>query len=93
MSEMEYNRGKLIPIEVDTELFSEADFDTYRENGFEVIDGEIYEVQWEIRRGDLYEIARANENPDGSIDFETYHYNGGARWTEVVEQALIKKEK
>jgi hypothetical protein len=27
-------------------------------------------------------------NNDGSIDFLTYHYNGGAFWTEVLEQKL-----
>lgn len=92
MSEMEYNKGKLVPTGVDTELFSEDDFETYRENGFEVIDGEVYEVQWEIRRGDLDEIARASVDDDGAIHFETYHYNGGAHWTEVVEQALDKQQ-
>lgn len=32
------------------------------------------------------------ENIDGSINFHTLHYNGGAHWTEVVEQGLIKQE-
>ncbi len=93
MSEMEYNRGKLIPVEVDTELFSEDDFETYRESGFEVIDGEIYEVQFDVRRGDLDEISRVSQHDDGTIYFETYHHNGAAYWAEVVEQALAKKEK
>jgi len=90
MSEMEYNKGKLIPIYVDTEHFTDEDYEMYTENGFELIDGEIYQVDWENRAEDLDEIARATVNSDGTIDFETHHYNGGAHWTEVVEYALKK---
>lgn len=25
---------------------------------------------------------------DGTIEFDTYHYNGGAHWTELVEEKL-----
>lgn len=92
MSEVERNKGKLIPTGIDTELFNEDDFDNLFENGFVEIDGEIYEVQWEVKRDtdtpDYF--ADVTENPDGSIDFHTRHYNGGAHWTEVVEHALEK---
>ena len=88
MSEMEYNKGKLIPTGIDTELFDDDAFDQYMENGYEVIDGEIYEVSWEIRRGELYDFCNVKENDDGSIEFETYHYNGGGHWTELVEKKL-----
>lgn len=44
MSDMERNKGRLIPTYTDTDLFQEHDFDMYRDNGFEVIDGEVYEV-------------------------------------------------
>lgn len=91
MSEMEHNKGKLIPVDVDTEHFTEEDYEQYTENGFAVIDGEIYEVEWEVRRGELYDFAYVTENEDSSIDFNTYHYNGGAHWTEVVENALDKE--
>lgn len=70
MSEMERNKGKLIPVGVDTSDFSEDDFDTYRENGFIEVDGEIYEVEWEVRRdSDSVEFADVQVNRDGSIDF------------------------
>lgn len=89
MSEMERNKGKLVPTEIDTENFSDADWDSYTENGFAVIDGEIYEVDWEIQRGfGGIEFADVKVNEDGSIDFHTYHYNSRAHWTEVVEDAL-----
>lgn len=88
MSEMEHNKGKLIPTNIDTELFYEDTFEEYSENGFVVIDGEIYAVEWEVQRGELYDFAYVDHNEDGSIDFNTYHYNGGAHWTEVVERAL-----
>lgn len=88
MSEMEHNKGKLIPTNIDTELFDEDTFEEYSENGFVVIDGEIYSVEWEIQRGELYGFADVVENEDRSISFNTYHYNGGGHWTEVVEGAL-----
>lgn len=88
MSEMEYNKGKLIPTGIDTELFDDEAFDQYMENGYEVIDSEIYEVIWETRRGELYDFCNVKENDDGSIEFETYHYNGGGHWTELVENKL-----
>lgn len=88
MSEMEHNKGRLIPTEIDTEGFDDEDFEMYCENGFAIIDGEIYEVEWDIRRGELYGFQRAFKHPDGVIDFETYHYNGGGHWTECVEAAL-----
>lgn len=53
------------------------------------IDCDWYEVVWEVKREqDVYEFAEAKRNDDCSIDFHTYHYNGGAHWTEVVEGAL-----
>lgn len=88
MSDMEHNKGRLIPTGIDTELFDEEAFEAYTENGFVVIDGEIYKVEWEIQRGELYDFAYVDVNEDGSINFNTYHYNGGAHWTEVVENAL-----
>lgn len=92
MSEMERNKGKLIPVDVDTEHFTEEDYETYQENGFVVIDNQIYEVEWETQRDtDCYDFADVIENDDGTINFHTYHYNGGAHWTELIEDALKNK--
>ena len=92
MSENERNKGKLIPIGVDTEHFTGDDFDAYDDAGYVIIDREVYEVAWEIFRDtDSTEFADVKENEDGSIDFHTYHYNGGAHWTEVVGAALRGK--
>lgn len=89
MSEMEYNKGKLIPTGIDTELFDEDGLEEMcHDNGFQLIDGEVYEVKWETRRGELYDFCNVKENDDGSIEFETYHYNGGGHWTELVEKKL-----
>lgn len=58
-------------------------------SNFEVIDGKIYKVVWEVKGGDeLPELLDLTRHSDGTIEFETYHYNGGAHWTEVVEGAL-----
>lgn len=89
MSDMERNKGKLIPTGTDTDLFQEHDFDTYRENGFEIIDGEIYRVEYEVEsETDVPYFADVKVNEDGSIDFHTYGYNGAGHWTELVEDEL-----
>ena len=92
MSEYERNKGKLIPVDVDTEYFTEDDYETYQENGFVVFDKEIYEVEWTIQRDtECYDFADIIKNVDGTINFHTYHYNGGAHWTELIEDALKNK--
>lgn len=89
MSEMEHNKGKLIPINLDLENYDEDTIEELlHDNGWELIDGEVYSVEWEVKRGELYDFAQVKKNDDGSIDFNTYHYNGGGHWTEVVENAL-----
>lgn len=89
MSDYERNKGRLKYAGIDTENFTDADFETYQDNGFAVIDGEIYEVKWEIKGvRDEPDWAEVKEDEDGWISFHTYHYNGGAHWTEVVEGAL-----
>lgn len=90
MSQMEYNKGKLTPIGVDTEDFTEENFESYSENGYVVIDNDIYSVEWECYKLDEPPAALNVSVCDstGVISFETYHYNGGAHWTEVIENAL-----
>lgn len=94
MSDFERNKGKLIPVNVDTEHFSEDDYNTYFENGFVVVDGEVYEVEWEVEaETDSYNFCEVKENEDGTIDFHTMHYNGGGSFVEIVESSLKKEEK
>ena len=89
MSSMERNKGKLIPTGIDTENYTDNDFDTLAENNMYVINGEVYEVQWEVNGDtDCFHFADVKVNPSGTIDFHTMHYNGGAFWTEVIEDAL-----
>lgn len=108
MSQMERNKGKLIPTEITEEVAKQAVIDKgyllqeYYENYLEQfsddpswyaenvvrVDGRWYRVEFEIEGGDLDFFANVKKNPDGSIDFDTYHYNGGGHWTEVVAGAL-----
>lgn len=88
MSQMEYNKGILRPMNIDTEHFSEDDYEDCFDNGMVDIDGELYMVDWEVKSGDLPEIKNVTVDESGFIHFETYHYNGGAHWSEVVESAL-----
>lgn len=112
MSNMEYNKGKLIPFNL-TEDVAKALVDakgselaTYYDSYLEQVEddyswydedlaqigGKWYKVVWEVKYDtNTYEFAEACKNKDGSIDFHTYHHNGGAYWTEVVERALEEK--
>ena len=89
MSDYERNKGKLLPIDVDTEHFTEDEFDSYRENGFMVIANQIYKVVWEVERFmDYVEFADVEEKEDGSIHFHALFYNGGTWLEEVIEDTL-----
>ena len=109
MSEMEHNKGKLIPFEMNEEvakalveakgeslesyynsyLEQMSDDYTWYDEDLAKVAGKWYKVEFEIKAGELlYGFAEAKENEDGSINFDTYHYNGGGHWTEVVEGAL-----
>ena len=111
MSEMELNKGKLIPFEMTEDVAKQLvesvgeDLDTSRyktyldqvKDDYTWYDEDLcrindkwYKPIFEVRRGELDFFAEAIENEDGTIDFHTYHYNGGAHWTEVVEGALEK---
>lgn len=90
MSRMERNKGRLIPTGIDTENFDDDAIETYEENGFVVIDGEIYKPEFEVY-GSMPEdngFAYVDVDENGVIHFHTLHHNGGAHWTEVVESHL-----
>lgn len=89
MSEMERNKGRLIYQPIDTENFTEEYFETYEENGFMVIDGDIYAIEWDVKRDtDCFEFAGVEIGEDGVIHFHTMHYNGSGCLSEVIERAL-----
>jgi hypothetical protein len=89
MSDYERNKGKLLPIDVDTEHFTEEEFNAYRENGFMVIHNEVYKVVWEVERFmDYVEFADVEQTEDGTIHFHALFYNGGTCLEEVIEDAL-----
>jgi len=88
MSRMEYNKGKLIPVNINVGSLDWEELDELLEQDIHIIDGVAYSVEWEAQGEELYSIEKATRNENGTIDFETYHYNGGGHWTEVVESAL-----
>ena len=91
MSNMERNKGTLKYVDVDTENFTDEDFETYRENGFFVLDNEIYEVvEWQVKREtDFHGFCEINFNPaDNTYSFHTYHDNGAESLEEVLQGGL-----
>lgn len=94
MSSMERNKGKLIPLNIDTENFTGEDLETCYENGQVIIDDEIFDVEWIVKGDtDSYGFADVVENEDGTIDFHTYHYNGGGDFSEVIGDELKRQFK
>jgi hypothetical protein len=81
-------KGETLDEDYDSYLEQVKDDCTWFDEDLCEINSKWYKVDFEIRRGELYGFAEAKTNEDGSIDFNTYHYNGGAYWTEVVEGAL-----
>lgn len=98
MSEMEYNKGKLVPVtreEIEKE-YPEADFcdlDWTTDGKYIVLNGgQCYEPVFDVQLlGDLDDLANVDVGVNGVIYFETYHYNGGGDWTELVEEELEKE--
>lgn len=88
MSHTERNKGRLYPMFIDTENFDDEAFETYEENGFVVIDREIYKPDWDVKGSEGEYFADVKVDDRGVIHFHTLHHNGGAHWTEVVESAL-----
>lgn len=71
------------------------DFNWYGEGaGLQLIHDKVYKVEFEVRCDtDCYDFADVVSDPlTGVIDFHTMHYNGGASWTEVVEDKLNGEE-
>ena len=113
MSEMEYNKGKLVPFNLTEEVAKELVlkryeegldefFETYKEQVADdpsfyeedlfMVRGKWYKAEFQVRRRYIDYLAEATAQPDGTIDFTTYHYNGGGHWTEVVEEALNRDQ-
>jgi len=93
MSEMEYNKGTLIEWEFVDILaeYPEADVDDLgwtTDEKFVRIGDRFFEVKFENKRDELDYINNLTDEGLGVYKFETYHYNGGAHWTELVERNL-----
>jgi len=103
MSQYERNRGKLIPVKGSLKYLAESlikEIDSFygsklkefvsdpSEYGYEKIGETYYKVENHIRDGEMDDYAKVTANDDGSLEFDTYHYNGGAHWTEMVEQGI-----
>lgn len=88
MSDMEYNKGVLEPSGIDTELFDQEAFEDAEDMGLVRIHDELYIPHWEVKRGELNCMNNTKVDDAGFIHFETYHYNGGAHWKELVEEKV-----
>lgn len=111
MSEMEYNKGTLIPLDLtleelakkyvpDEDYFPQevyssrvemliSDWGYYLvDEGVLLVKGKPYAVKYEGERGELEEFVNIEQQLDGTIKFETYHYNGGGSLAEVIASKL-----
>ena len=104
MSEYEYNKGKLIPLgPMDEERAKKliggvpewadsainAINDEPEQYGIAKLNSEYYKVEFETRGGCMLdEFCNIEKQDNGVIKFSTQHYNGGAHWSEVLENGL-----
>lgn len=104
MSDYEHNKGKLIPLgPMDEERAErliggipewastaiEAIDDDPENYGIVKIGAEYYRVEFEVNGGQMIsEFCTIEKKDNGVILFNSQHYNGGAHWTEVVEEAI-----
>lgn len=54
---------------------------------YAVIGDKVFLIKWELQ-GETEAYINELEKIDGGYSFFTYHYNGGAHWTELVEQKM-----
>lgn len=95
MSRYEYNKGVLTPttwedIKSDYPFVEDdEDLEWGTDQNYVKIKNVYYKVSWEVNAGEIApELINLRGHVDGSLEFETYHYNGGAHWTEVLEEKL-----
>lgn len=98
MSSMEYNEGTLTlsTFEYAKEIYPDADIDELEwttDGNFAVINNKVYSVDVNSDRSyEPPEVIDFQVDSD-TIKFKTYHYNGGAHWTEIIEGELNKRNK
>lgn len=65
------------------------------EHGFAVVGDRYFKLENKATKYDyeVPELIKFEQHPDGSIDFATYHYNGGGHWTEIIEGKLKELER
>lgn len=100
MSRMAYNKGKLYPVvkedilsEFPDACFDDLEWDT--DGKFTRIGDSLFRIEFEVEGGNLAEMKNVSVDDNGVVSFETYHWNGCAHWTELVESELVgyvKKE-
>ena len=87
MSNMETNQGKLIPYR--GEFITEDMIDDPYEYDLMRINDKFYHITWTVKAQSNEEgFAFVTENADGSIDFHTFHYNGGGCVSEVIQDEI-----
>lgn len=100
MSKTEHKKGKLKPTGKSVEQYMadvkipdyySSEIDYFNDEMYDkavCIDGIVYEIECEDV--DVFgNIAEADVNADGTIDFEVKFYNGGACMSEMINKALV----
>lgn len=64
-------------------------FEDCESYGYAMIDGFIWALTRDETVDNDPEYCNVTKNEDGSISFESYHHNGGAHWTELLEGKLL----
>lgn len=79
--------------EYDLDIYTKEEYvrEYCHDYGYQFVNGKIYEVKFEVKGDrDCQDFADVSVDKNGIISFHTYHYNGGAHYTEVIESELRK---
>lgn len=95
MSEVERNKGTLIPLFL-ANVMEEDHLEAYLDENYDTkirIGEWVYDIQYEVKGDtDGCNFADVTHNANGTIDFHTMHYNG-CSFSDVINSALRQLEK
>lgn len=108
MSRMEYNKGCLVkesrtikqvandeifvcPKYYKSKVKYFLDCFIHETDNYTMINDILYRIEWDVKDGELDQINNVSKEGEDII-FETYHYNGGGHWSELVESKIKKLE-
>ena len=88
MSNIGRIKGKLYPSGIDTEHFTEEDYESLIKDGMIVIDGEVYEVEYDIDDDVIVPFTDLVFLENGCVLFDAVYYSDQESLQTLVDEAV-----